>query len=71
MNKSRREIAALVGRIDLVIEAKVEDLRSDDLHFDGAFNQIFDTPFTRNHVTLLKIGEPENGRLTWVPAPLK
>ena len=54
------------GVYSLVLEPYVEGVARNDLHFEGVFSHIFDTPFTRGHASLIQIGEPEAGRLSWV-----
>jgi hypothetical protein len=56
------------GRYSMVIEVFEEENRAQlhDLHFEDAFKQIFDTPFTRSHATMIEVGAPAPGRLSWV-----
>jgi hypothetical protein len=54
------------GVYSLALESYVENVERNDVHFEGAFPQIFDTPFTRGHATLIQVGNPDAGRLSWV-----
>jgi hypothetical protein len=54
------------GVYSLVIEAFVDNVEREELHFEKVYSQVFDTPFTRGHATLVTVGSPSPGRLSWV-----
>lgn len=53
------------GVYSLVFKPNIENVEREDLHFEHVFTQIFDTPLTRGHATLIRIGAPDSARLSW------
>lgn len=56
------------GVYSLVFEPSVDDITTSQSYFDGVFPQYFDTIFSLASTTLVTIGDPEPGRLSWVLA---
>lgn len=54
------------GIYSVSVEAFAGDISAPELHFEGVYSEIFDTPLSRQGAFLVRIGSPAPGRLSWV-----